>query len=112
MSRALPRFLAAAALAAAAIGCTSLESLSNPLIGQWTAEAPGGAFSLGTYEFRSGRMMAMGLEQEVDYQVAGDRVRVIPRGFGPQLEATIIDRDTARLGSPVTGGLITLHRVR
>jgi hypothetical protein len=104
--------LLAAALLTLAAGCSALESMSNPLLGRWTAEAPAGAFSLGTYEFRAGRMDAMGLQQEVDYRVEGDTVRVIPRGFGPQLEATMLDRDTARLGSPLTGGLITLHRVR
>ena len=99
-------------LVAAVAGCGTFDSLSNPLIGRWTAEAPLGAFSLGTYEFRSGRMTTMGYEQEVDYKVTGDTVRVIPRSFGPQLEATMVDRDTAKLGSPLTGGIVTLHRVR
>jgi hypothetical protein len=107
----LSRSLAAAFLIVLA-GCSALESMSNPLIGRWTAEEPLGAFSLGTYEFRSGRMSAMGFEQEVDYQVSGNTVRVVPRSFGPQLEATLLDRDTAKLGSPLTGGIITLHRVR
>ena len=92
--------------------CSALESASNPLIGRWTAEEPTGTFSLGTYEFRAGRMDAMGFEQEVDYRVSGNVVRIVPRGFGPQLEATILDRDTAEIGSPLTGGLVILHRLR
>lgn len=104
--------LLAALLLPLLAACSVLESASNPLIGRWTAEEPTGAFSLGTYEFRPGRMDALGYQQEVDYRVSGNVVRVIPRGFGPQLEATLVDRDTAELGSPLTGGIVTLHRVR
>jgi hypothetical protein len=107
-----PRLLLVAALALLLAGCGLLQWASNPLIGTWTAEEPTGAFSLGRYEFRPGRMDAMGVQQEVDYRVDGNVVRVIPRGFGPQLEATMIDSDTAKLGSPLTGGILTLHRVR
>jgi hypothetical protein len=97
--------------AALLAGCAgSLASGSNPLIGRWLVESPGAAFNLGIAEFRSGRMSGLGLDQEVEYIVEGDRVRVIPVGFGPQLEATIVDRDTARLGSPLTGSILTLRR--
>ena len=93
-------------------GCEALDSASNPLIGRWSVQAPGGVFNLGTYEFTSSRMRGMGLEQEVDYSVSGDVVRVMPKNFGPTLEARIVDRDTAELGSPLTGGLVTMRRVR
>ena len=93
-------------------GCEALDSASNPLIGRWSVQAAGGMFALGTYEFTSSRMRGMGLEQEVDYSVSGDVVRVIPKNFGPTLEARIVDRDTAELGSPLTGGLVTMRRVR
>ena len=93
-------------------GCGLVDSASNPLIGRWSVQAPGGAFALGTYEFTSSRMRGMGLEQEVDYSVSGDVVRVIPKNFGPTLEARVVDRDTAELGSPLTGGLVTMRRIR
>ena len=105
------RVLAAAALLALA-ACDYAASLSNPLIGRWAVEAPGAAFNLGTYEFYRSSMRALGLEQAVDYQVRGDTVRVLPRGFGPQLEVRLVDGDTAQLGSPLTGGLVTLRRLR
>jgi hypothetical protein len=91
-------------------GCSSLAAGSNPLIGRWLIEAPGGAFNLGTAEFRADGMRGLGLDQEVEYVIDGDHVRVIPIGFGPQLEATIVDRDTVRLGSPLTGAIVTLRR--
>lgn len=91
-------------------GCTEIESLSNPLIGRWTAEE--GGFSLGTYEFHPHSVSAFGFDQEVDYAVSNDTIRVMPRNFGPQLEVTMIDHDTARLATPMTGDLLTLRRVR
>jgi hypothetical protein len=100
-----------ASLAGAVLaGCASVGAGSNPLIGRWLVESPGAAFNLGVAEFRAGSMSGFGLDQEVEYIVEGDRVRVIPIGFGPQLEATIVDRDTARLGSPLTGAIVTLRR--
>jgi hypothetical protein len=108
----LRRLAPAVLLLSAAAGCATFESWSNPLIGRWTADAPFGGFSLGTYEFKPDSVNVLGLEQEVDYTVSGDRVEIRPRGFGPQFEATMIDSDTARLGSPLTGDLVTLHRVR
>jgi hypothetical protein len=93
-------------------GCEALDAASNPLIGRWSVQAAGGMFALGTYEFTRSRMRGMGLEQEVDYSVSGDVVRVIPKNFGPTLEARLVDRDTAELGSPLTGGLLTMRRVR
>jgi hypothetical protein len=92
-------------------GCAGLHDASNPLIGRWSVAASSAAFNLGTAEFRAGRMRAFGLDQEVDYLVEGDAVRVVPRGFGPQLEATMLGPDTARIGSPLTGGLLTLRRL-
>jgi hypothetical protein len=109
---ALRRLAPAVLLLSAAAGCATVESWSNPLIGRWTADAPFGGFSLGTYEFKPDSVNALGFEQEVDYTVNGDRVEVRPRGFGPQFEVTMVDSNTARLGSPLTGDLVTLHRVR
>jgi hypothetical protein len=74
-------------------------------------EAPGAVFNLGTAEFRSGRMSGLGLDQEVQYIVEGDAIRIVPVGFGPQLEAMMVDRNTARLGSPLLGRVVTLRRV-
>jgi hypothetical protein len=106
------RSLAVAVPLAATVGCATVESWSNPLIGRWTADAPFGGFSLGTYEFKPESMSALGFDQEVDYTVTGNKVDVRPRGFGPQLEIVMVDRNTARLGSPLTGELVTLHRLR
>jgi hypothetical protein len=107
------RLLPFAVLLSVAAGCATIESWSNPLIGRWTADAPlFGGFSLGTYEFKPDSVNAFGFDQEVDYAVYGNRVDVRPRGFGPQLQVTMLDRNTARLGSPLTGELVTLHRVR
>jgi len=106
------RSLPLAVLLSATAGCATVESWSNPLIVQWTADAPFGGFSLGTYEFKPDSVNALGFDQEVDYTVDGNRVEVRPRGFGPQFEVTMVDRNTARLGSPLIGELVTLHRVR
>jgi hypothetical protein len=107
-----PSFRVLAAALFLLSGCEALDSASNPLIGRWSVQAPGGVFALGTYEFTRSRMRGMGLEQEVDYSVSGDVVRVMPKTFGPTLEARLVDRDTAELGSPLTGGLVTMRRVR
>jgi hypothetical protein len=93
-------------------GCTAVDGSSNPLLGRWAVEAPGAVFNLGTAEFRNARMTGFGLDQEVRYVVEGDAVRIMPVGFGPQLEATLVDKDTARLGSPLFGQIVTLRRIR
>jgi hypothetical protein len=92
--------------------CAGLGWEANPLIGRWTltsAMAPG--FTFGTYEFRRNSMTVLGVTQRVDYSVEGDRVLVVPEGPGIGVEVTVVDRNTARLSDPVTGGLLTLRRV-
>ena len=89
----------------------------NPLQGRWTLTAPMGVlgdtgFALGTYEFRRDSMDVLGVEQAVDYAVSGNRVTVIPRGFGPTFEVRMIDETTAELRDPITGLPLTLRRVR
>jgi hypothetical protein len=107
----MTRLLLPLLLALGVGACTSFESLTNPLIGRWAVEAPGAAFNLGTAEFRAGRMIGFGLDQEVEYAVEGNVVRIMPLGFGPQLEASIIDRNTAELGSPLFGQILRLRRL-
>jgi hypothetical protein len=100
------------ALSLFAAGCETFDP-GNPLIGRWTLTTPAGVgFALGTYEFRRSSMEALGLEQQVDYSVSGDTVLVVPQGFGPTLEVEMIDRNTARLNDPITGGLLMLRRIR
>ena len=95
-----------------ATGCETYDP-GNPLIGRWTLTAPVGmGMALGTYEFRRSSMRGLGLDQPVNYSVAGDTVTVIPESFGPTLEIELIDQNTARLKDPLTGGLMTLRRVR
>jgi hypothetical protein len=89
-------------------GCSAIASLSNPLIGKWTAAE--GGFTLGTYEFGPNSVSAFGIEQPVTYAVAGDTIRVIPQGFGPEFVVKMLDHDTARVSTAFTGDLITLHR--
>lgn len=103
---------AAAALILLAAACGTLDP-DNPLIGRWTLATPlAPGLTLGSYEFRRSTMSALGVEQAVDYSVSGDTVLVVPRNIGIGLEVEMIDRDTARLKDPVTGGLLTLRRVR
>ncbi len=106
-------FRALLALAALAVaGCATGADPNNPLIGRWTMTAPvGPGFSLGTYEFSRSSMEALGFEQEVAYSVNGNRVTVVPRSFGPTLEVTMIDRNTAEFADPVTGSPFTLRRL-
>jgi len=95
-----------------ASGCETYDP-GNPLIGRWALTAPiGMGMALGTYEFRRSSMRVLGIDQPVNYSVAGDRVTVIPESFGPTLEIELIDQNTARLNDPLTGGLMTLRRVR
>jgi hypothetical protein len=98
-------------LAALAGGCATLDG--NPLLGRWVATAPGlPGITLGTYEFGYRSMTALGITQEVEYAVSGDRVTVIPSaGAGIGLEVELIDKDTARLEAPLVGNLVTLRRV-
>ncbi len=91
----------------------------NPLQGRWALTMPGlpalgmgTGFALGTYEFRRGSMDLLGVEQEVEYAVAGDRITVMPLGFGPTLEVRMIDADTAEVRDPFTGTPMILRRVR
>ncbi|HYH22950.1 MAG TPA: hypothetical protein VD995_30435 [Azospirillum sp.] len=98
-------------LAGAVAGCETYDS-SNWLNGRWTLLAPvGEGLSLGTYEFRRSSMRALGLEQEVEYVVDGDAVRVIPHGFGPTLTVRFVDRNTASFRDPITGASMTLRRL-
>ena len=96
MRHGLSRLALAAVLLLA--GCGYLDTSSNPLLGRWSVEAAGGGFALGTYEFTRSRMRGMGLEQAVDYSIAGDRVRVIPKTFGPTLEAHLLDKAVYEVG--------------
>lgn len=103
-------------------GCETYDP-GNPLIGRWTLIAPiglgagdvgtgGMGMALGTYEFRRSSMRGLGFEQPVNYSVSGSTVTVVPESFGPTLAIELIDSDTARLKDPLTGGLMTLRRVR
>lgn len=93
-------------------GCETFDP-GNPLIGRWTLTAPVlSGLALGSYEFRRSSMSALGLEQPVDYVVKDDGIQVIPKEFGVTLDIEMIDRDTARIKDPITGGLLTLRRQR
>ena len=93
--------------------CAGNEFTGNPLIGTWRAEAPTplGRFNLGRWYFAPDRVNAYGYDHPVDYSVSGNVVSVIPRDFGPELEFEMVDPDTARLTTPLFGGLLTLRRV-
>lgn len=101
-----------AGLALLAAGCETYDP-GNPLIGRWTLTAPiGMGMALGTYEFRRSSMRGLGIDEPVQYSVSGNEVTVIPESFGPTLDIEMIDANTARLKDPLTGGLMTLRRVR
>lgn len=109
MSRRYLPILAALALLA---GCASYDP-ANPLNGRWSLQAPIGAgFTLGTYSFYRDSAEILGIDQEVDYAIDGNRIQVIPRGFGPTLSVRMIDANTAELRDPLTGSLLTLRRLR
>ncbi|WP_448206652.1 hypothetical protein [Azospirillum sp. sgz302134] len=110
--RTLRTTLAAGLTLMLAAGCETYDP-GNPLIGRWTLTAPiGMGMALGTYEFRRSSMRALGIDMPVSYAVSGNTVTVVPESFGPTLEIDLIDQDTARLRDPLTGGLMTLHRLR
>lgn len=106
------RFPAIAAALALLAGCASFDP-GNPINGRWSVQAPiGSGFTLGTYTFYSDSAEILGIDQEVDYVIDGDRVQVIPRGFGPTLDVRLIDANTAELREPLTGSRLTLRRLR
>ncbi|HYG85626.1 MAG TPA: hypothetical protein VD978_05150 [Azospirillum sp.] len=105
----LAPILAALALLA---GCASYD-YGNPLNGRWSLQAPiGSGFTLGTYTFYRDSAEILGIDQEVDYAIDGDRIQVIPRDFGPTLNIRMIDANTAEMRDPLMGSLLTLRRLR
>ena len=106
------RFLSLAAALALLAGCASFDP-SNPLNGRWSVQAPIGAgFTVGTYTFYRDSAEILGIDQEVDYAIDGNRIQVIPRGFGPTLDIRMIDANTAEMREPLTGSRLTLRRLR
>jgi len=91
--------------------CASFEP--NPLLGRWAMSSPlAPGLVLGTYEFRQSTMTAFGVTQDVEYSVDGNNVMVVPEGIGLGIEVTIEEDGRARINNPVTGGLLTLRRLR
>ena len=84
------------------IGCAGPVYQGNPLIGAWRAEVPTpiGYFNVGRLEFSADHMHAFGSDVNVDYEISGSAVRVIPREFGPELELKMMDTNNARLTTP------------
>ncbi|HYH39726.1 MAG TPA: hypothetical protein VD860_16015 [Azospirillum sp.] len=106
------RLLAIAAALAVLAGCASFDP-DNPINGRWSVQAPiGSGFTLGTYTFYRDSAEILGIDQEVDYAIDGNRVQVIPRGFGPTLDIRLIDANTAEMKEPLTGSRLTLRRLR
>jgi len=89
-------------------GCADPEYEGNPLIGTWRAEVPTplGQFNIGRWEFSPDHMRAFGSDVDVDYEISGSIVRVIPRDFGPELQLRMVDRNTAKLETPQFAGLM------
>src|SRR6516165_6535477 len=93
----------------------------NPLLGTWRAEVPTpiGRFNLGRWQFSSDHMYMpnIGANIEVEYEISGGEVRVIPRDFGPELELTMVDANTAKLSTHnpfitlFVGDVVSLRRV-
>jgi hypothetical protein len=85
----------------------------NPLLGRWAMLSPlAPGLVLGTCEFRRSSMTAFGVTQDVEYSVDGNNVLVVTEGIGLGVEVTVEDDGTARLNDPLTGGLVTLRRLR
>lgn len=85
----------------------------NPLLGRWAMLSPlAPGLVLGTCEFRRSSMTAFGVTQDVEYSVEGNSVLVVPEGIGLGVEVTIEDDGTAHLTHPLSGGLLTLRRIR
>ena len=100
-----------AAAGAMLASCASLEP--NPLLGRWAMSSPmAPGLVLGVYEFRRSSMTAFGVTQDVEYSVDGNNVLVVTEGIGLGVEVTVEDDGTARLNDPLTGGLVTLRRLR
>ena len=109
MTGRLTLVLAALALLA---GCASYDP-GNPINGRWSVQAPiGSGFTVGTYTFYRDSAEILGIDQEVDYAIDGDRIQVIPLGFGPTLDIRMIDANTAEMKEPLTGSRLTMRRLR
>jgi hypothetical protein len=99
------------AVGAMMASCASFEP--NPLLGRWAMSSPlAPGLVLGVYEFRRSSMTVFGVTQDVEYSVEGNTVLVVPEGIGLGVEVTIDEDGTARLNDPVTGGMLTLRRLR
>jgi hypothetical protein len=103
--------LVLAAVGAMMASCASFEP--NPLLGRWAMSSPmAPGLVLGIYEFRRSSMTAFGVTRDVEYSVDGNNVLVVTEGIGLGVEVTVEDDGTARLNDPLTGGLVTLRRLR
>ena len=110
--RLIPRIAPVLAALVLLAGCASYDS-GNPINGRWSVQAPfGSGFTLGTYSFYRDSAEILGIDQEVDYVIDGDRIQVIPRGFGPTLNIRMIDANTAEMKEPLTGSTLTMRRLR
>jgi hypothetical protein len=89
-------------------GCADPEYEGNPLIGTWRAEVPTpiGQFNIGRWQFSPDHMRAFGSDVDVEYEISGSIVRIIPRDFGPELELKMVDRNTAKLNTSQFGGIM------
>jgi len=106
------RFLRTSALLLAfAVGGCNLPG-GNPLIGHWAITVPDTGVALGTCDFTPSHMSAFGIDSDVDYQVSGDKVMVVPKTLGIGIQVTMLDRDTARLATPMIGNLVELKRIQ
>ena len=111
MVRRVGMMVVLAAVGAMMASCASFEP--NPLLGRWAMSSPmAPGLVLGIYEFRRSSMTAFGVTQDVEYSVEGNNVLVVTEGIGLGVEVTIEDDGTARLNDPLTGGLLTLRRLR
>jgi hypothetical protein len=105
------RLLMVMGAAAVLASCASFEP--NPLLGRWAMSSPlAPGLVLGIYEFRRSSMTVLGLTQDVEYSVEGNNVLVVPAAIGLGIEVTVEDDGTAHLNDPLTGGLLTLRRLR